>query len=162
MKSDTRKHNILFTWLKYLDIEPVMDTFHDRKRMQKLVFLIQEFGVDQEFYYNWYLQGPYSPQLTRTIYDVLEIGIKPKIIDINENTKSMLDKFEKAIGDDYKSVDALELLASLQYLRKTMLKKSKNITQYRKEVIDLLREKKPHFSKRQIEYSWLKLDSLNL
>lgn len=159
---NSSSHDKLFTWLNFLEIKTYMNTFRDRKRMQKLVYLIQEFGLDNEFHYDWYLQGPYSPYLTRTIYDVLEEGYKAKIISLDADEKSKLRKFQKFIGEDYNSVDALELLASLHYLRKKLQKSSKNIEKHKYHVIDLLREKKPFFSRRQIEFSWLKLDVMGL
>ena len=44
------------------------DEFEDRLRMQKLVYLAGEFGLDHDYPYNMYLHGPYSPDLAKDYY----------------------------------------------------------------------------------------------
>ncbi len=56
-----------------LGLEPV-DSFITRKKVQKLIYLLREFGFPglAEYRYAWYIHGPYSPLLTRDITDFLE------------------------------------------------------------------------------------------
>lgn len=46
-----------------------VETFDDRLRMQKLVYLAGEFGLDHGYSYDMYLYGPYSPELANDYYE---------------------------------------------------------------------------------------------
>ena len=39
------------------------NSFDERLLSQKKIFLLQELGVDIGYSYNWYIRGPYSPDL---------------------------------------------------------------------------------------------------
>ncbi len=49
------------------------DSFDARLLSQKKIFLLQELGVDLGYSYNWYVRGPYSPNLTNYIFNNLDI-----------------------------------------------------------------------------------------
>ena len=49
------------------------ETFDERLVSQKKVFLLQEMGVDIGYSYNWYVRGPYSPDLATYIFSNLDV-----------------------------------------------------------------------------------------
>ncbi len=47
-----------------------LDSFDDRMALQKTIYLCQQAGVHLGYRYNWYLRGPYSPDLTRDAFEL--------------------------------------------------------------------------------------------
>ena len=139
----------LFASLSVLSIDPKMDTFSERKRVQKLVYLLDKvFGLDFGFRYNWYLHGPYSPTVTETIFDVVERG---QIVETSPDVLSVADyrnieRMKSFLGKDIDSNDRLELLVSLHFLMQRA--KAKGVSQ--KDVIAFLKVKKPYFTDKEI------------
>ena len=67
--------NKLMACLQALGIEPKMKQFNDRKKMQKITYFLPLFGIDVGLdvnSYNWYLHGPYSPEVTHTLFDIVK------------------------------------------------------------------------------------------
>src|SRR6266446_6722845 len=64
-----------------------LDLFDDRMALQKTIYLCQQAGVHLGYRYNWYLRGPYSPDLTR---DAFELKSKQDS-DFDETTGWNLD-----------------------------------------------------------------------
>jgi uncharacterized protein YwgA len=56
--------------LDALAIRFSLDTFTDRMALQKVIYLCQAASVHLGYRYNWYLRGPYSPDLTRDAFDL--------------------------------------------------------------------------------------------
>lgn len=50
--------------LDHLGISPDVSTLQNRICIQKAIFLAKYAGVDLGYSYNWYVHGPYSPELT--------------------------------------------------------------------------------------------------
>ncbi|MFZ2196989.1 MAG: hypothetical protein WAV13_04585, partial [Thermodesulfovibrionales bacterium] len=46
----------------------LIDNFDNRLILQKRFYLLQKFGVDLGYRYNWYAHGPYCPTLTEDAY----------------------------------------------------------------------------------------------
>ena len=142
----------LFASLRALGINPKMNTFAERKKVQKLTYLLDKvFDMNFKFSYNWYLHGPYSPEVTATLYDVIEGGqivrSDPKVL-LAEDLKK-IDQLESFLGDDLDSNDKLELLVSLHFLMQyARALKDPNITQ--KDVVAFLKTKKPYFTDEEI------------
>ncbi len=128
-----------------LGIEYSVNTFNDRIKLHKIVYLTQEaFDVNLDFEFTWYLYGPYSPDLTRTMFEK-EPGTSSKI---KENRKAELNlqkasKFFLAID---RSRDNLELLGSLHYVLR--LSKKGNMSDERAK--ERFLELKPQFNKKEI------------
>ena len=139
----------LFASLRALGINPKMSTFAERKKVQKLTYLLDKiFGMNFKFSYNWYLHGPYSPEVTTTIFDVIERGqivhINPKVLLAEDLRK--IDQLKSFLGDDLDSNDKLELLVSLHFLMQYL--KDPKITQ--EDIIAFLKAKKPYFTDEEI------------
>lgn len=139
----------LFASLKVLGINPRMDTFAERKKVQKLVYLLDKvFGIGFNFPYNWYLHGPYSPEVTTLIFDVIERGQSvrsdPDVLSLRDSKK--IDHLKTFLGNDLDSNDKLELLVSLHFLMQYL--KDPKITQ--EDIIAFLKAKKPYFTDEEI------------
>lgn len=132
--------------IAYLDINIDINRFASRKQIQKIVYLIQEFGIDLNFKFSWYLHGPYCKELTAALYN--EELDKSKVTSLSMSEKERLKEMKKFLNSDIKSSQKLELIASLHYLMDIGLKQNASDD----EIIGLLRERKPFFDIDLINY----------
>ena len=133
-----------------LGINPRMETFSERKLLQKLGYLLKRFGIDFRFGYSWYLHGPYSPDLTRMLFEMVETSPRPERLSDLELTT--IEKLKSFLGDDMYSSDNLELLVSIDFLRR----KARRVGASDSQVLAVLKKTKPYFTERQIRDSWQK------
>lgn len=129
-----------------------MGSFEGRLSFQKTVYLLQAFGVYLGYDFGWYIHGTYCPALTRDGFAIR--GIVKKIPKINlhfasEETQQSYVKFKEFIEDDKNDPALLEIGASICYLSQLKLKKD--------ELLDLVENKKPNFTKAQCVRMWDKL-----
>ena len=146
----------LLACLKALGVKPTMESFNDRKKMQKIAYLLPIFDLDIDFsidFYNWYLHGPYSPQLTRTLFDIVENPNKVIVGRLTQKEAKKIEKLKIFLGHDINSVDSLELLVSLHFL----LNQAKKYGTETDEVIEILKEKKPYFKNQEILHALRKI-----
>ncbi len=127
-----------------LGVEPSLDSFGGRRKIQKLVYLSEALGVDMGFTFTWYIWGPYSPDLTKVMFDK-ERGTSSDF----KTSSGILNKIEKLkniLGADIDSSDNLELIASLHYIfvLANATKKSE------KEALQLFYAEKPQFTKEKV------------
>jgi len=141
----------LIACLNALGINPKMETFSERKLMQKLVYLLQKFGIDLGFYYNWYLHGPYSPGLTRVLFEIVEEGPK-RHMALTQEQITKIAELRSILGDDFRSSDKLELIVSIDYLRE----RARRIRASDREVLKILKKQKPYFTEQEISECWRK------
>ncbi len=141
-------------FLKALGMADDLDTFSGRKRVQKTVYLLKQFGADLKFGYTWYLHGPYSPELTRTLLNPSREDKKDER-SLSKPELEIVNKVRNFLGNDFYSVDSIELVVSLIYLIKhgpqEGLKSKQKITDY-------LRHRKPQFSSGEIQTAWEKIE----
>ena len=123
------------------------DTFDDRLLSQKKMFLLQELGVNLGYTYNWYVHGPYSPDLTTYIFHKLDV-LKEQDFSEYRFSEAVQGKVNTVNALAAKKPDALsmcswyELLASVLYIK----------TKWKKEdVFASLVKHKPKFTKEQFE-----------
>lgn len=97
------------------------DSFDNRIISQKKIFLLQEMGIDIGYSYNWYIRGPYSPDLTTYIYDNLDM-LKDhdfsayKLSDTAKAAIDAINGLEEAKPQTLSVVSWYELLASVLYI----------------------------------------------
>lgn len=137
--------NKLLACLKTVGIEPKMDSFNDRKKMQKIVNLIQEAGVQLPFSFSWYFRGPYSSSLADSLYMIVRNNITDEE-KLNEEEIIQIQKVKDFLGDRISSADYLELLVSLLFLKK----RSAQINASEEDVIEFIKKNKPYFSDKEI------------
>lgn len=95
------------------------ETLEDRKRFQKTIYLIQAFGIDLGYEFNWYVHGPYSPKLAKVGYKLEEIYddvTETKFAD--EEYEERFQNFMEFVDPIKEDVDQLEAAASLHWLSK--------------------------------------------
>lgn len=151
----------LFASLHALGINPTMATFSERKRVQKLVYLMDKvFDVKLGFSYSWYLHGPYSPELTEIVFNVVE-GRQITPVDseiLSPEDLKKIDRLKIFLGTDLHSADKLELLVSLHFL----FEYSERLKLDKEEAISFLRLKKPYFTDQEISEAARRLKELGI
>ena len=124
-----------------------IDEFDDRLRLQKLGYLAQEMGASGGFMFWWYIRGPYSPSLTRLLYDANDIGKLGNQYELTPNEHMIIKKMERLLGrDNLANPRLLELYASAWYLLPSKEMTEKDVSR----VVAVLREKKPDFDESKV------------
>lgn len=139
---------ILNMYLTKLGVPPRIKTINDRKRVQKAIYLAQAAGADLSYDYNWYLRGPYSPELANDYYQMSEaillkkipvdgndagsasagLKLKDSYVDILQSLAEIIEKPDNFPGPQE---DWLELVSSLHFLQ---TKKRMNLEAARKMI----------------------------
>lgn len=124
-----------------------IDTFDNRLLCQKKIYLLQELGVDMGYTYNWYVHGPYSPDLTAYLFrnlDVLkELDFSKYAFSVSVQEK--IDIVNSFINEKPYSLSVpswYELLASVLYIHKRWNNENE---------IETLKQFKPQFEYQQVE-----------
>lgn len=106
-----------FSWL-----ETATASFNQRKVLQKTVFILQEMRLRLGYQFNWYLYGPYSPQLAEDAY---QININGDYLEsethgysFSSKSKDILRKFKSLFADRKTDETWLEIVSSLLFLKK--------------------------------------------
>jgi len=149
----------LFACLKMVGIDPKMETFSERKRVQKMVYLLDKvFNLDFGISYNWYLHGPYSPELTKIIFDVIEKEREDiaEPVELSPKEKDKIRRLKLFLNDDIESTDKLELLVSLHYLLDCWPDTDSKV----EDAVDFLKSRKPYFSDEEISNALKRLQDL--
>lgn len=113
---------LLGLYLNELGVDQAIDTKEKRLILQKAVYLAQAAGADLGYRYSWYVNGPYSTDLTRDYYRLseerppdfanTEYELRNDIRNPLQHIKPLLtrpDNWNKSAADWF------ELLASLDY-----------------------------------------------
>ena len=94
--------------------------FSDRRKMQKVVFLLEQMGVVIGHYgFFWYKHGPYSQALQDDMWTNRDSDEAIPIV-YNGGTKDIVNNLKNIINNDdigYDIPERVECLASLQFLR---------------------------------------------
>jgi uncharacterized protein YwgA len=138
--------------LDTLGLPLCLDTFANRMVIQKTIYLCQLGGVHLGYRYNWYLRGPYSPDLTRDAFDLRA----KQNSGFDETTGSNLDeasiqKLEKisSLWRDKPEAERprwLELLASVLFLTRSYDGRGKDAAGLR----EILVRNDKHFSENEV------------
>src|SRR5216683_1258278 len=139
--------------LQALGIPLNTESLSGRIQLQKSVYLAQAAGVPLRYRYNWYLRGPYSPDLTRDYFELpqTETADGYRLSDRSQEAIELIKPLltvPPMVGlprDRW-----LELLASLLYLEREAGKS-------RTQAYSLIAERKPSlrsyapFAQKQLE-----------
>ena len=148
----------IITYLKFLGVELRLDTFSNRKQIQKIIYLIENLVyLDLGYRYSWYLHGPYSPDLTQELFKNEKIK-SDVATNLDEDEVKKLMTLREFLGDDINSSDNLEILGSLCFL----LSIGKHAKKSDKEMIEILKEKKRFIDESKINYYYKKLTEFKL
>jgi uncharacterized protein YwgA len=128
--------------LKRLYKEFDMGLFLHRLRVQKIIYLLQESGINLGYNFSWYFYGPYSAELTRDAFQIGDFNnIKPigfENLDIEKKFYEFISRIEKHKEDN----TWLEVASSILLLRRLYPEKKKeqiivDIKKKRKELENL-------------------------
>ena len=138
------------------DYEFSMSEFDSRLKLQKMVYLLQAFGVYLGYDFSWYLRGPYCTVLAANGFSLKDVYAKIPPRDIkfdDKKSQKTFEKFLKFVKD--KSVDELEIAASLHYLNQTC----KIPDGQAKSDVE---NKQPRFTKAQVDSVWEEMEKCQL
>ena len=145
-------------YLKNLGMDTNLSTFAERVRVQKMVYMLKQFGADLGFGFTWYLRGPYSPSLTKTLFNPTVEDPQP-LRQLNTNELKVANEMRNFLGSDFYSAERMELMASLVYLIKHG---PENDLQTKAKIIRFLREEKPQYSLEEIEQVWQRISAAGI
>jgi len=119
-KMDERQIGLALT-LNELGMRCDVSGFDSRLILQKTVYLIEEAGIRLGYSFNWHLRGPYSPALTRDLFDLASNSEDVTDWVLDDHSKSIAQRvrplFSAASNEDLAAKACrLELAASLLYL----------------------------------------------
>ncbi len=145
-----------------------LDSFSDRLRIQKKIYLTQIAGLDMGYRYNWYIRGPYCPSLTQNAFllkdEITDKEREDEEYTLTETAKNYIGKANEIwslpLDVEATEPDWIELLASLHYLANIAYWPNKVVTQ--KKVATELKKAKPHFNGKDtlIAKAWERLETL--
>ncbi len=126
-----------------------MDEFPGRLSLQKTVYILQSFGVNLGYTFNWYLHGTYCPELARDGYKLAEVGLPEadgplQFIDKQDQANYYL--FSKFVESRKHDPDQLEIAASVAYLARAGFGRDK--------VLYMVENKKGRFRREDCEKAW--------
>jgi len=121
--------------MKFFTKEIDMRSYDDRLILQKLVYILQCKGVVFDYFFGWYIRGPYSSALAADGYFIGEK--KHKELDISPSEESVVKKTKDLLGGSITDSKKMEIIASLLFL------KQKNTSLDDSGVIMALKDLKP-------------------
>jgi len=131
--------------------------FNQRLIIQKTIYLMQQFDLYIGYDFNWYLRGPYSPDLTRDSYQILRrYGELPKIGFADLEAEARFQRFLAFTSRRLHDHDWLEAVASIHYLHKRTSNNDPE-TIYRR-----ITAKMPNLNRKLFDESWAHLNSFGL
>ena len=146
-----------------------LKTFDERLELQKKIYLLQLTGLDMRYRYNWYLYGPYCPELTKETFllkEELDSGNEDfEGFRLGKGASELINRareiYEVPEGLNVRDQDWLELLASIHYL-KHIAWPTKN--RGKSEIFERLLKAKPRFEGQELlmEAAWKRLSQLGL
>jgi len=154
---------LLPVYEKVFDQQFSYGNFEDRLKMQKMVYLLQEEGVDIGHYgFDWYKHGPYSQALLDDMYmesgsNFIRLNYTPGAEKGIKNLKDIFNDVEA--NSKYGIKNWTECLASIHFLRNKEM--GSNVS--KEEIIQVLVERKPHLDNDTLnEKAYNLLDSLTM
>lgn len=123
-------------------------TFRDRLIIQKMTYLLKSAGFAPDYFYSWYVRGPYSIGLSndsRNYYRTKqEFSSK-----LTEKEEDLVNRMRAFLSDDLRDLDrldvTLEIYGSLLFLRD-----ERKLSINSNELVALLKYLKPWFTMEEI------------
>lgn len=126
-----------------------MDTFEDRLILQKRIYLLQALGLFLGYRFNWYVHGPYSPDLTREAFKLVPIFKQVRKVKFaKERSERRFDEYLRFLGKRKDDGDWLEQLACAHFLKAIYPEKT------REEIITSVLIHETHFTRNQCEEAY--------
>ncbi len=122
--------------LKLLGIDLDVSTFVSRLRVQKIVYILKEMGIDLKYTFYFYRHGVYSQELQNDFlrYSLQLPDLSSKDV-LNDDEIAKLNRFKKV---DYLNNEILEAISTIIHYGLTYKNQD--------DVIERIRRIKPHLS----------------
>jgi len=117
--------------------------------------MLELIGIKLDFSFSWYIHGPYSPDLTRTLFTIPQ-NVPRKCEPLTRGEKERIDAFKDFMGESLKSAKEMELMGSLFYVYRTYRQTGAQDEQ----VLKAFMERKPFFSEEAVRKAWTRLAQL--
>lgn len=95
-----------------------MEKFDDKLQVQKIIYLLQEYGVNLGYNYEWYIRGPYCKQVSADAHVVLDTDVMPQPPEQVNLKADKIKEFNKILSSHFNDTTWLEIAASIVYLKK--------------------------------------------
>lgn len=102
--------------LKLFDRHPDMSSHENRLILQKIVYILKCRGVGLNYFFGWYIRGPYSCSLATDGYVLSNEPYLGAPIISGEEMRTVKEVRE-ALGEDIKNGKKMEIIASLLFLK---------------------------------------------
>ncbi len=134
-----------------------LQTFGDRLILQKTVYLLQAFGIYLGYQFNWYLRGPYSPQLTKDAFSVEARWSRFEPVKFtNEVAEGRLMEFLAFVAGHKRDEAWLETTASAHFLARVYGVTDKG------SIFEKIKRKQPTLARKSFESCWHELEKEQL
>ncbi len=130
-----------------------LSTFNNRLKLQKIIYLIQAYGINLGFTYSMYLRGPYSTQLTKVAFSVSDFNKAKPIFFEDAKKEKQFEKFLRIINNKKDDINFLEVASTIHLVSKTYNLKDKEA------IIDKVHEFKSDFKKQYIAKIYSEVES---
>ncbi len=144
--------------LKKLGISVSLDTFDQRLIVQKVVYLLQYFGLPVDWNYSWYLRGPYSTELTKALFETPESSRSSEARGDDSEINRAVTEIRKHFSPAKMSPGDLEAAATVLFIGRSKHAKATPA----RLVMEVIKSK-PNLSKpkvkKYVDMLWLEISS---
>lgn len=121
---ENERELILSRILQLVGIDHVdMDNFDNRLIYQKIIYLLQNYGLSLGYGYSWYVKGPYSSELAKTLFNITpQVTAESASFVFHENDLILrkLTEFKSILSHEIRNPLFLEVLASIVFIQKSL------------------------------------------
>lgn len=124
--------------LSELSMKADMSSFRERLRVQKVVYLLEQFGLQTRWGFSWYIHGPYSPSLAHELYQRRSVDFKGQ--ELSERERRAIAKLREKLSPREMSASELETAAAIIYITRA----SQEAILSEDQLISRVMQEKPH------------------
>lgn len=103
-----------------------MGTFSNRLKLQKVVYLLQQSGINLGYNFNFYHYGPYCSELAKDGFNIANFDKVRPVGFEDTKTEKIFHEFFNKIKRHKNNIKWLEIASSIHLLRKIYPSFSKN------------------------------------
>jgi uncharacterized protein YwgA len=109
----------IISCLREAGFKPDLNSFQDKLVVQKTVCLLQLMGMRTDYNFSLYVRGPYSPDLTKDLYEHREAVEKLKsVCSLSESEHEQVQKVYEL--SNHLEPKMLEIMATYSFIRKQL------------------------------------------
>jgi len=136
---ENERELILSRILQLVGIDHVdMDNFDNRLIYQKIIYLLQNYGLSLGYGYSWYVKGPYSSELAKTLFNITpQITTESASFAFHDNDLIIrkIAEFKSILNHEIGNPLFLEVLASIVFIQKSL--RLQENTQVKNELLEI-------------------------